>query len=222
MTDAYGPFSTGPVHDSFLMPIEDIFNIKQRGIVVTGRIERGMVHVGDSIEIVGMKEPIRQAVVRGLEMFRKLLTVAQAGNNVGCLLDGIQPTDLERGQVLASIGSIKAYKKFSAQVQMNAQEDGGRHTPFFEGYRPSIHIRSVDILGSMKFPYGMQRVEKISYDYRSLVHWFRASGESTWSCMIARVFGRSRWRVSNKHPEDGWPLHSAADAAPSLGAGEAA
>ncbi|HEU5370442.1 MAG TPA: EF-Tu/IF-2/RF-3 family GTPase [Ktedonobacterales bacterium] len=155
MADAYGPFSTGPVNGSFLMPIEDIFNLKHRGIVVTGRIERGMVQVGDPIEIVGMKKPDRQAIVRELEMFRKLLTVAQAGNTVGCLLQGVQPTDLERGQVLASIGSIKAYKKFSAQVQMYAKEEGGRHTPFFDGYRPGIHLRSVDIPGTLKLPYGM-------------------------------------------------------------------
>ncbi|MBA2285640.1 MAG: hypothetical protein H0W02_09165 [Ktedonobacteraceae bacterium] len=158
MADAYSPFSTGPVHDSFLMPIEDIFNIKNRGIVVTGHIERGTVHAGDPIEIVGIKEPIRQTIVRELEMFRKLLTVAQAGDNVGCLLQGIQPTDLERGQVLASIGSIKAYKKFSAQVNMHSREEGGRHTPIFDGYHPSIHIRSVDITGSIKLLYGMSMV----------------------------------------------------------------
>src|SRR6185437_5154920 len=99
MSNPYGPFSSGPTYDSFLMPIEDIFNLKQRGIVVTGRIERGTVHVGDHIEIVGMKEPGRQAIVRGLEMFRKMLTTAQAGDTVGCLLEGIhQPTDLERGR----------------------------------------------------------------------------------------------------------------------------
>jgi len=155
MANPYGPFSTGPVHDSFLMPIEDIFNVQQRGVVVTGRIERGMVQVGNRVEIVGMKEPIRQAIVKELEMFRKVLAVAQAGNSVGCLLQGIQHTDLERGQVLASIGSIKAYKKFRARVQMNTQEDGGRQTSFVDGYRPSIRIHSVDISGSMKLPYGM-------------------------------------------------------------------
>jgi elongation factor Tu len=155
MADAYNPFSTDPVHEAFLMPIEDIFNIKRRGVVVTGRIERGMVSAGDPVEIVGIKEPVRQAVVRELEMFRKLLNVAHAGDTVGCLLQGIQPTDLERGQVLASIGSIRAYKKFSAQVTMSTREEGGRHTPFFDGYRPSIHIRSVDIPGSIKLPYGM-------------------------------------------------------------------
>jgi elongation factor Tu len=142
--------------DSFLMPIEDIFNLKHRGVVVTGRIERGTVHVGDTIEIVGMREPGHQAKIRELEMFRKLLKVAQAGDAVGCLLEGIhQPTDLERGQVLATIGSIKAHKKFSAQVQMATKEDGGRHTPFMADYRPTIHIRSVDLHGSLKLPYGM-------------------------------------------------------------------
>lgn len=155
MANAYNPFSTGPAYNSFLMPIEDIFTLKHRGLVVAGHIERGMVQVGDAIEIVGMKEPSRQAVVRELEMFRKLVTVAQAGNTVGCLLQGIQPTDLERGQVLASIGSIKAYKKFSAQVQMYTKENGGRHTPFFDGYRPGIHLRSVEIPGSLKLPDGM-------------------------------------------------------------------
>ena len=155
MTDPYNSFAPDPVHDSFLMPIEDIFIIKNRGVVVTGRIERGMVHAGDPVEIVGMKEPSRQAIVRELEMFRKVLKVAQAGNSVGCLLSGVQSTDLERGQVLASIGSIRAYKKFSAQVTMNTREDGGRHTPIFDGYNSSIRIRSVDITGSLKLPYGM-------------------------------------------------------------------
>jgi elongation factor Tu len=155
MSNVYSPFSTDPVQDSFLMPIEDIFHLKQRGTVVTGRIERGVVHVGEPIEIVGMKEPIRQTVVKELEMFRKVLTMAQAGDVVGCLLQGIQPTDVERGQVLARMGSIKAHKKFSAQVQMFTKEDGGRHTPFFDGYRPSIHIRSVDIPGLLKLLYGM-------------------------------------------------------------------
>lgn len=155
MTDPYNPFSTGPVHESFLMPIEDIFNIKNRGAVVTGRIERGVIGAGDSVEIVGIKEPVRQAVVRELEMFRKLLRVAHAGDTVGCLLSGIPSTDLARGQVLASIGSIRAYKKFSAQVTMHTREEGGRHTPFFDGYHPSIYIRSVDITGSIKLPYGI-------------------------------------------------------------------
>ncbi|HLV99181.1 MAG TPA: EF-Tu/IF-2/RF-3 family GTPase [Ktedonobacterales bacterium] len=155
MANPYGPFSTGSVPDSFLMPIEDIFNVKHRGVVVTGRIERGTVHVGDAVEIVGIKEPGRQAVIRELEMFRKVLTVAQAGNSVGCLLQGISTTDLERGQVLASIGSIRAYKKFSAQVRIYTKEEGGRHTPFFDGYRPNIHIRSVDIPGLVKLPDGM-------------------------------------------------------------------
>jgi len=155
MANPYGPFSTDPVYGSFLMPIEDIFNIKHRGIVVTGRIERGMVRVGDPIEIVGMKEPSRQAIVKGLEMFRKVLTVAQAGNTVGCLLQGIQPADLERGQVLAGIGSIRAHKKFSAQVRVYTKEEGGRHTPFFDGYHASIHIRSVDIPGSIRLPDGI-------------------------------------------------------------------
>ena len=145
----------GPLYDSFLMPIEDVFTMKHRGMVVTGRIERGMVHVGDTLEIVGMKDRTHQAHVRELEMLRKMLKVAQAGDMVGCLLDGVQPTDLERGQVLASIGTIKAYQQFSAQVQMLAKEDGGRHTPFFDGYRPNIHIRSVDIPGTMKLPEGM-------------------------------------------------------------------
>lgn len=155
MTDPYNPFSTGPVQESFLMPIEDIFNIKNRGVVVTGRIERGSIGAGDSVEIVGIKEPARQAIVRELEMFRKILQVAHAGNNVGCLLSGVKSTDLERGQVLASIGSIRAYKKFSAQVTMNTREEGGRHTPFFDGYKPGIRIRSVNIPGSLKLPYGM-------------------------------------------------------------------
>jgi elongation factor Tu len=155
MANAYNPFSTGPAYDSFLMPIEDVFIIKHRGIVVTGRIERGMVQVGDAIEIVGMKEPSRQTVVKELEKFRKPLTVAQAGDAVGCVLQDVQSTDLRRGQVLASIGSIRAYRQFSAQVHINTKEEGGRHTPFFDGYRPNVRIHFVDIPGSIKLPSGM-------------------------------------------------------------------
>jgi elongation factor Tu len=155
MTNPYDPYGIGSVQNAFLMPIEDIFTIKHRGIVVTGRIERGRVQAGDTVDLVGIKEPIRQAVIKEIEMFRKILPAAEAGNSVGCLLEKVQPGDLERGQVLASRGSIRAHKDFSAQLQMLAKEDGGRHTPFFDGYTASVRLHSVDIPGKVKLLYGM-------------------------------------------------------------------
>ena len=144
--DYYIPTPERPVDKPFLMPIEDVFGIKGRGTVVTGRIERGMVKVGDEVEIVGIK-PTRKIVVTGVEMFKKLLDQGQAGDNVGCLFRGIERDEIERGQVLAKPGSIKPHTKFTAQVYVLTKEEGGRHTPFFNGYRPQFYIRTTDVTG---------------------------------------------------------------------------
>jgi elongation factor Tu len=140
------------------MPIEDVFGIKGRGTVVTGRIERGTVKVGESVEIVGMQEQTRTVVVTGVEMFQKTLDQGIAGDNVGCLLRGVERTDVERGQVLAKPGSIKPHKKFQAQVYVLSKEEGGRHTPFFNGYRPQFYVRTTDVTGSIRLPEGVEMV----------------------------------------------------------------
>ncbi len=132
----------------FLMPIEDVFSIKGRGTVGTGRIERGIVHVGDEVEIVGLKDT-RKTVVTGVEMFNKLLDQGQAGDNVGCLLRGVEKTELERGQVLAAKGSITPHTKFEGEVYVLSKEEGGRHSPFFSGYRPQFYFRTTDVTGSL-------------------------------------------------------------------------
>jgi elongation factor Tu len=155
--DAYIPTPERPMDKPFLMPIEDVFGIKGRGTVVTGRIERGVVKVGEEIEIVGFAET-RKTVVTGVEMFRKLLDQGQAGDNVGCLLRGIERTDVERGQVLAKPGSIKPHSKFAAEVYVLSKEEGGRHTPFFNGYRPQFYIRTTDVTGSIQLPEGVEMV----------------------------------------------------------------
>ena len=139
------------------MPIEDVFGIKGRGTVVTGRIERGLIKPGEEIEIVGF-EPTRKTVCTGVEMFRKLLDQGQAGDNVGCLLRGIERTDIERGQVLAKPGTIKPHTQFKAQVYVLSKEEGGRHTPFFNGYRPQFYIRTTDVTGNLKLPEGVEMV----------------------------------------------------------------
>src|ERR671916_1621659 len=139
--DAYIPTPARPVDLPFLMPVEDVFGIKGRGTVVTGRIERGKVRVGEEIEIVGFGET-RRTVVTGVEMFQKTLDQGEAGDNVGCLLRGIERTDIERGQVLAKPGAIKPQTKFSAEVYVLSKEEGGRHTPFFNGYRPQFYVRT--------------------------------------------------------------------------------
>jgi elongation factor Tu len=155
--DSYIPTPPRPVDKPFLMPIEDIFSITGRGTVVTGRIERGVVKVGDEVEIVGMRDT-RKSVVTGVEMFRKLLDEGQAGDNVGCLLRGIDKDDVERGQVLAKPGSIKPYKKFKAEVYVLTKEEGGRHTPFFNGYRPQFYFRTTDVTGVCTLPAGTEMV----------------------------------------------------------------
>ena len=156
--DSYIPTPERAIDKPFLMPIEDVFGIKGRGTVGTGRIERGVVKVGDSVEIVGMKEETRTVVVTGVEMFQKTLDSGIAGDNVGCLLRGIERSDIERGQVLAKPGSIKPHKNFQAQVYVLSKEEGGRHTPFFNGYRPQFYVRTTDVTGAIKLPEGVEMV----------------------------------------------------------------
>ncbi len=155
--DSYIPTPARPVDQPFLMPVEDVFGIKGRGTVVTGRIERGVVRVGEEIEIVGFGAT-RRTVVTGVEMFQKTLDQGQAGDNVGCLLRGIERTDIERGQVLAKPGAIKPQTRFAAEVYVLSKEEGGRHTPFFNGYRPQFYIRTTDVTGSIKLPEGVEMV----------------------------------------------------------------
>ncbi|HHT88284.1 MAG TPA: elongation factor Tu [Clostridiales bacterium] len=140
----------------FLMPVEDVFSITGRGTVATGRVERGMLKVSEEVEIVGIKEENRKVVVTGIEMFRKLLDYAQAGDNIGALLRGVQRTEIERGQVLCKPGSIKCHKKFTAQVYVLTKEEGGRHTPFFNNYRPQFYFRTTDVTGVIHLPEGVE------------------------------------------------------------------
>ena len=155
--DSYIPTPEREVDKPFLMPVEDVFSIKGRGTVATGRIERGIVKVGDEVEIVGIKAT-RKIVVTGVEMFKKLLDEGRAGDNVGCLLRGIEREEIERGQVLAKPGSIKPHTKFTAQVYVLTKEEGGRHTPFFNGYRPQFYLRTTDVTGAIGLPDGAEMV----------------------------------------------------------------
>jgi elongation factor Tu len=155
--DNYIPTPERPLDKPFLMPVEDVFGIKGRGTVVTGRIERGVVKTGEEIEIIGIIET-RKTTVTGVEMFKKLLDEGQAGDNVGCLLRGIERDDVQRGQVLAKPGSIKPHTKFTAQVYILSKEEGGRHTPFFNGYRPQFYLRTTDVTGSIKLPEGVEMI----------------------------------------------------------------
>jgi elongation factor Tu len=157
--DDYIPTPQRAIDQPFLMPVEDVFGIKGRGTVVTGRIERGKVKVGETIEIVGMEEGVpTKTVVTGVEMFQKTLEEGIAGDNVGCLLRGVERADVERGQVLCAPGSIKPHKKFDAQVYVLKKEEGGRHTPFFPGYRPQFYVRTTDVTGNIQLPEGMEMV----------------------------------------------------------------
>ncbi|MDO5101159.1 MAG: elongation factor Tu [Eubacteriales bacterium] len=140
----------------FLMPVEDVFSITGRGTVATGRVERGTLHVSDEVEIVGIKEETKKVVVTGIEMFRKELDEAQAGDNIGALLRGVQRTEIERGQVLVKPGSIKCHTKFTAQVYVLTKEEGGRHTPFFNNYRPQFYFRTTDVTGVINLPEGVE------------------------------------------------------------------
>jgi elongation factor Tu len=155
--DSYIPTPERPLDKPFLMPVEDVFGIKGRGTVVTGRIERGIVKTGEEVEIVGL-QPTVKTTVTGVEMFKKLLDEGQAGDNVGCLLRGIERDDVQRGQVLAKPGSVKPHTKFDAQVYVLSKEEGGRHTPFFNNYRPQFYVRTTDVTGAIKLPEGTEMV----------------------------------------------------------------
>jgi elongation factor Tu len=155
--DSYIPTPVRPKDKPFLMPIEDVFGIKGRGTVVTGRIERGVVKVGDEVEIVGLRET-RKTVVTGIEMFKKVLDQGEAGDNVGCLLRGIERDEVERGQVLAAPGTINPHTEFEGEVYVLSKEEGGRHTPFFNGYRPQFYIRTTDVTGEIRLPEGVEMV----------------------------------------------------------------
>jgi len=155
--DSYIPTPERPIDRPFLMPIEDVFGIKGRGTVVTGRIERGQVKTGEVVEIIGF-QPTHSTTVTGVEMFQKTLDSGLAGDNVGCLLRGVDREDIERGQVLAKPGSIKPHTKFAAEVYVLSKEEGGRHTPFFNGYRPQFYIRTTDVTGSIGLPEGVEMV----------------------------------------------------------------
>lgn len=156
--DSYIPTPERATDKPFLMPVEDVFTITGRGTVATGRVETGILKVGDEVEIVGLSEEKKKTVCTGVEMFRKLLDQAMAGDNVGVLLRGVQRTDIERGQVLAKPGSIKPHAKFVGQVYVLKKEEGGRHTPFFDGYRPQFYFRTTDVTGTIKLPDGMEMV----------------------------------------------------------------
>ncbi|MCK9238106.1 MAG: EF-Tu/IF-2/RF-3 family GTPase, partial [Thiopseudomonas sp.] len=155
--DSYIPEPERAIDQAFLMPIEDVFSIAGRGTVVTGRIERGIVKVGEEVEIVGVKDTTKTTCT-GVEMFRKLLDEGRAGENVGVLLRGVKREDVERGQVLAKPGSIKPHTKFEAEVYVLSKEEGGRHTPFFKGYRPQFYFRTTDVTGSCELPEGIEMV----------------------------------------------------------------
>lgn len=161
LMDAVDSYIPDPQRESdkpFLLPVEDVFTISGRGTVATGRVERGMAKVNDPVEIVGMTEKSRTTVITGVEMFRKLLDSAQAGDNVGVLLRGVDRKDIERGQVIAKPGSIKPHTDFEAQVYVLSKEEGGRHTPFFDGYRPQFYFRTTDVTGSIKLPEGVEMI----------------------------------------------------------------
>ncbi len=154
--DEYIPDPQRDTDKPFLMPVEDVFSITGRGTVATGRVERGTLHMSDEVEIIGVKEETQKSVVTGIEMFRKLLDEAQAGDNIGVLLRGIQRTDIERGQVLAKPGSVTCHRKFTAQVYVLTKDEGGRHTPFFNNYRPQFYFRTTDITGVCNLPEGTE------------------------------------------------------------------
>ncbi len=154
--DSWIPDPQRETDKPFLMPVEDVFSITGRGTVATGRVERGVLHVSEEVEIVGVKEETRKVVVTGIEMFRKLLDEAQAGDNIGALLRGVQRTEIERGQVLCKPGSITCHKKFTAQVYVLTKDEGGRHTPFFNNYRPQFYFRTTDVTGVCNLPAGVE------------------------------------------------------------------
>ena len=154
--DSYIPDPQRDTDKPFLMPVEDVFTITGRGTVATGRVERGVLHMSDEVEIVGIKEETKKSVVTGIEMFRKLLDEAQAGDNIGVLLRGINRTDIERGQVIAKPGTVTCHRKFTAQVYVLTKDEGGRHTPFFNNYRPQFYFRTTDVTGVCELPEGTE------------------------------------------------------------------
>ena len=154
--DSYVPDPVRETDKPFLMPVEDVFSITGRGTVATGRVERGTLHVSDEVEIIGISEEVRKVVVTGIEMFRKLLDEAQAGDNIGALLRGVQRTEIQRGQCLVKPGSVKCHKKFTAQVYVLTKDEGGRHTPFFNNYRPQFYFRTTDVTGVCDLPAGVE------------------------------------------------------------------
>ncbi len=159
LMDAVDSYVPDPVRDTdkpFLMPVEDVFSITGRGTVATGRVERGTLHLSDEVEIVGIHEDVRKVVVTGIEMFRKLLDEARAGDNIGALLRGVQRTEIERGQCLCKPGSVKCHHKFTAQVYVLTKDEGGRHTPFFNNYRPQFYFRTTDVTGVCNLPEGTE------------------------------------------------------------------
>jgi len=156
IADTYIPDPIRAIDKPFLMPVEDVFSITGRGTVATGRVERGILKVSDEVEIVGLKDEKRKVVVTGVEMFRKLLDQAEAGDNIGALLRGVQRTDIERGQVLAAPGTIHPHTHFTSEVYVLKKEEGGRHTPFFNGYRPQFYFRTTDVTGDIKLPEGVE------------------------------------------------------------------
>ena len=156
--DEYIPAPERDIDKPFLMPVEDVFSITGRGTVATGRVERGQLKIQDEVEIVGLKEESRKVVVTGIEMFRKLLDSAEAGDNIGALLRGVQRNEIERGQVLAKPGTVNAHTKFTAEIYVLKKEEGGRHTPFFDGYRPQFYFRTTVVTGACKLPEGTEMV----------------------------------------------------------------
>ena len=154
--DSYIPDPQRDTDKPFIMPVEDVFSITGRGTVATGRVEAGTLHVSEEVEIVGLKEETRKVVVTGIEMFRKLLDEAQAGDNIGALLRGVQRNEIERGQVLAKPGSVTCHRKFTAQVYVLTKDEGGRHTPFFNNYRPQFYFRTTDVTGVIELPAGTE------------------------------------------------------------------
>ncbi len=154
--DSYIPDPQRDTDKPFLMPVEDVFTITGRGTVATGRVERGVLHLNDEVEIVGIKEETKKTVVTGIEMFRKMLDEAQAGDNIGALLRGVQRTEIERGQVLAKPGTVTCHTKFTAQVYVLTKDEGGRHTPFFNNYRPQFYFRTTDVTGVCELPAGVE------------------------------------------------------------------
>jgi elongation factor Tu len=156
--DSFIPTPARPKDKPFLMPVEDVFTITGRGTVATGRVERGVIKVGDDVEIVGLQDEPRKSVVTGVEMFRKLLDQAEAGDNVGVLLRGVQRSDVERGQVICKPGTVKPHTHFQGEVVVLTQAEGGRHKPFFNGYRPQFYFRTTDVTGVAELPTGVEMV----------------------------------------------------------------